>query len=269
MNSRAGDLKMVGTSRDITIKRDSEGIAHVVPVSGGKDSTCLALALNEIEPRLYNYIYTPTGDELPEMMEHLDQLESLLDQPILQFSNGTLASQIEANNMLPNVFARWCTRILKLRPAGKFYQEHAPVVCYVGLRADEYEREGTRPGGDSAAIGTEVAQDFPFRRWGWGLNEVWKFLGEKGVSIPERTDCARCPYQRLGEWYNLWLLHPGIYASAEEDERRYGHTYRSPDRDSWPASLKELRSRFEAGEIPERSLRMMEKRQGMCRACSL
>jgi tRNA(Ile)-lysidine synthase TilS/MesJ len=31
--------------------RDKNGIAHIVPVSGGKDSTCLALALRAIEPR--------------------------------------------------------------------------------------------------------------------------------------------------------------------------------------------------------------------------
>lgn len=251
------------------VKRDENGVAHIVPISGGKDSTCLALALQAWEPRPYTYIYTPTGDELPEMEAHLEKLEQLLGAPIIRLSNGTLASQIKTNNMLPNVFARWCTRILKLIPAGKFYAEHAPVVCYVGLRADEEEREGTRPGGDSTAIGTAVVQDFPFQRWGWGLKEVWQFLNGRGITIPDRTDCARCPYQRLGEWYNLWKYHLEIYLDAENDEKEYGHTYRSPGRDTWPAGLKELREKFEAGEIPERSLRMMENRIGMCRACSL
>lgn len=62
----------------LEIQRDDKGIAHIVPVSGGKDSTCLALALKAWEPRPYNYIYTPTGDELPEMVEHLAKLEKLL-----------------------------------------------------------------------------------------------------------------------------------------------------------------------------------------------
>ncbi len=253
----------------LDVARDSDGVAHIVPVSGGKDSTCLALALKEREPRPYTYIYTPTGDELPEMVAHLSRLERMLGQPIIKLENGTLATQIEANKMLPNVFSRWCTRLLKLRPAGKFYSQFAPVVCYVGIRDDEDEREGTRPGGDSAPVGTEVTQVFPFQHWGWGINDVWSFLDERGITIPERTDCARCPYQRLGEWYNLWLQHPEIYASAEGDEEKWGHTYRSPQRDTWPADLRGLRELFEAGTIPERSLRMMEKRRGMCRACSL
>lgn len=251
-----------------SILRDSDGIAHIVPVSGGKDSTCLALALLEREPRPYNYVFTPTGDELPAMDAHMENLERMLGRSIIRLTNGTLASQIVANRMLPNFRARWCTRLLKLRPFGKFYTEHAPVACYVGIRDDEDEREGTRPGGDSAAVGADVRQVFPFQHWGWGIDEVWEFLDKRGVDIPERTDCARCPYQKLGEWYNLWVNHPEIYADAQLDEELYAHTFRSPGRDSWPASLAELRDRFERGDIPERSLRMMENRRDMCSVCS-
>jgi 3'-phosphoadenosine 5'-phosphosulfate sulfotransferase (PAPS reductase)/FAD synthetase len=264
--SEAKPMECVISVHDMA--RDEYGIAHIVPVSGGKDSTCLALALKEREPRPYTYVYTPTGDELPEMEAHMLNLEKLLGQPIIRITNGTLASHIEAESMLPNVFARWCTRLLKLRPAGKFYAQVAPVVCYVGIRDDEDEREGMRPGGDSASVGSDVSQVFPFQRWGWGIEEIWKFLDERLVTIPERTDCARCPYQKLGEWYNLWETYPEIYADAINDEQRYGHTFRSPGRDTWPASLAELAKRFESGEKPERSLRMMEKRRGMCSVCA-
>lgn len=251
------------------VQRDENGIAHIVGLSFGKDSTAMALALMEREPRAYTFVCTPTGDELPEMVAHMMRVEEMLGCAVVKLTNGTLASQIEANHMLPNCFARWCTRLLKLRPFGEFMAAYAPVVAYVGLRADEDEREGTRPGGDSAPIGTQVTQDFPFQRWGWGIDEVWAYLNSRGVTVPDRTDCARCPYQKLGEWYNLWANHPTIYASAEADEKKWGHTYRSPQRDTWPASLEELRKRFEAGDKPKRSLQMMETRAGMCRACTL
>lgn len=251
------------------VQRDENGIAHVVGISGGKDSVCLALALKEREPRPYSYVFTPTGDELPEMVAHMKRVEEMLGAPIIELTNGTLANVIEDNKALPSFRMRFCTRTLKLKPAGQFFESIAPVIAYVGLRSDEDAREGTRPGGDSASIQTDVQQDFPFQRWGWGLTEVWAFLGERGVTIPERTDCARCPYQKLGEWWKLWRDHPEIYADAEAQEAHYGHTFRSPGRDTWPASLAELRQRFEAGDKPEISLRMMESRKGMCRACSM
>lgn len=249
--------------------RDNSGVAHLVCLSGGKDSTALSIALKEREPRAYTYVWTPTGDELPDMVQHMSNLERLLDTELVRLTNGTLASQIEDNRMIPNVFARWCTRLLKLKPFGKYVALYAPAVAYVGLRADEDSREGTRPGGDSAPVGTDIRQDFPFQRWGWEEADVRGLLLERGIVVPERTDCARCPYQRLGEWYMLWLNHPTIYASAEADEARWGHTYRTSTRDSWPAGLRELRERFEAGDIPQRSLDMMAKRAGMCRACTL
>jgi len=253
----------------VEILRDNNGVAHIVGLSGGKDSVCLAFALKEREPRPYTYICTPTGDELPPMVEHMKRIEALLGQPILRLTNGTLKTMIDDQQMLPNCHARFCTRILKLRPAGEFYAKAAPCVAYIGLRADEDEREGTRPGGDSASIKCDVQQDFPLQRWGWEIDDVYRYLRDMGIEIPERTDCARCPYQRLGEWYVLWRDYPEIYTDAEADEARFGHTYRSPRRDSWPAGLTELRKLFEAGKKPEVSLRMMEKRTNMCRACSL
>ena len=251
------------------ILRDDEGVAHIVAISGGKDSTCLALALKEKEPRPYNYMFTPTVDELPEMVEHMKKLEQLLDAPIISLTNGNLNSIIKENKMIPTFYSRFCTRILKLRPASEFYSALDPVVAYVGIRNDEDERAGMRPGRDSASIKTNISNDFPFQRWEWDEEDVWSYLNDKGVSIPKRTDCARCPFQKLGEWYNLWKEYPLIYHEAEIQEEHYEHTFRSAQRDTWPAGLKELRERFEEGEIPTISLRMMEERDNMCRVCSL
>lgn len=251
------------------VERDADGVAHIVGISGGKDSVCLALALQDKEPRPYTYIYTPTGNELPEMVAHIANVERLLGAKIHPVTNGTLVSIIHREKMIPNYRSRFCTRILKLIPAGRLYEAVQPCVAYVGLRADEDEREGTRPGGDSASIKSKVTQDFPFQRWGWGIDEVRAFLADRGVEIPERTDCAWCFWQKLGEWYNLWFHHIDIWMEGEAIEDQYGFTFRSPERDTWPASMRGLRQRFEAGDIPERSLRMMEKRSGMCRQCSL
>lgn len=35
----------------MNLQRDPDGVLHIVPVSGGHDSTCTALLLREREPR--------------------------------------------------------------------------------------------------------------------------------------------------------------------------------------------------------------------------
>lgn len=249
--------------------RDENGIAHIVGLSGGKDSTALAVWLSENEPRPYNYVCTPTGDELPEMQQHWRNLERLLGQPLIQLENEGLALLNQRMKALPNFRMRYCTRILKLKPYGAFIKAAQPAISYIGLRADEEEREGATHGGDFVAKTDEIQQRYPLRELGWHEEDVLQFLMERQIRIPRRTDCARCFYQTVGEWYLLWKEHPEIYADVEREEAEIGFTYRSDGRDTWPAGTKELREQFESGMIPERSLKMMERRKGMCRACTL
>lgn len=90
--------------------------------------------------------------------------------------------------------------------------------------------------------------------------------------MPARTDCAVCFFQRLGEWYRLWLDYPEEWARGEEAERLTGHTFRSAGRDSWPASMEGLRREFEAGRVPtsELQLQMFDSiAESKCRMCSI
>lgn len=61
---------------------DTRAPKHVVGLSGGKDSTAMALWLVENEPREYEFICNETGNELPEMQEHWRKLEVVLGAPI-------------------------------------------------------------------------------------------------------------------------------------------------------------------------------------------
>ncbi len=116
--------------------------SHVVALSGGKDSTALALRLRELHPdRDFIWFCTPTGDELPEMVAHWKYLESVLG-PITRVQNRTLDEWIEDFGALPNWRQRWCTRLLKIEPCLAFLAKLTKPVLYVGLRADEEQRKG-------------------------------------------------------------------------------------------------------------------------------
>ena len=248
----------------MNISRDADGVAHIVALSGGKDSTAMALMLQEREPRPYAFVCTPTGDELPAMFEHWRKLGKTLGSPLISLQAETLERCVERNRAIPNWRMRFCTRELKIEPFQAFLLKASPAISYVGLRADEDDREGARYHDK-----LNIEQRFPLREWGMGIEDVYQCLNNFGVNIPERTDCARCFFQRLGEWWVLWKKYPDIYADAEQQEERMGATWRSLGRDTWPAPLCELRQLFEAGKRPEISLRMMEKRKMMCRRCSM
>lgn len=131
----------------------------------------------------------------------------------------------------------------------------------------ERDAESEREGGDYADV-PGVTTCFPLREWGWGVGDVLSYLEQRGVIIPERTDCARCFYQTLGEWWRLWKDHPASYADAEADEARTGHTWRSPGRDDWPTSLADLRAHFEAGHMPRGNPAQRDMFRTQCRVCS-
>lgn len=245
---------------------------HVVALSGGKDSTCLALLLKEREPRDYEYVYTPTGNEPPEMVAHWLRLGKLLGKPLTAITHPAgLDGLIFQQKAIPNFRQRWCTRMLKIEPYAKWLIANSPCVSYVGLRADEEAREG----GDYLDI-PGAAMRFPLREWGMNERDVFAWLAERGIEIPKRTDCLVCFWQRLIEWWEFWHEafvansepHKKAWQMGEAQERIVGHTFRSESRDTWPASMEGLRWEFEKGRIP-RDTRKDKFGELKCRVCRL
>jgi len=243
---------------------------HVVAFSGGKDSTAMVLRMREVWPRLqFRVICTPTGDELPELNDHWKSVEEMIGVPIERITNRTLDEWIQDFGALPNWRQRWCTRLLKIEPCLGFLSRlrrssgHDPVL-YVGLRADEEARKGI--------YSEQVQTRFPLREWGWGLKEVQGYLARRGVSIPGRTDCARCYGQRLIEWFHLWRDYPERFNLALRQEKETGHTFRSPQRDQWPTALADLAVAFKSGKKPpgyKAQVSLPFGAANACRVCSL
>ena len=240
---------------------------HVVALSGGKDSTAMALMLAEREPRNYLYLCTPTGDEPDEMFAHWRKLGELLGSPVVPLMRpGGLDRVIAEQKMLPNFRPRFCTRILKIEPYRAWLTQNTPCTSYVGLRADE---EGRAGGAYSDIPG--VSMRFPLREWGMNEADVWACLDAKGVAIPRRTDCKRCYHQRIGEWFLFWEEDKKGWMHGENQEIAMGATFRSPGRDTWPVSMKGLREAFEGGRIPKSVEREKSRYReaGACRVCTL
>jgi len=237
---------------------------HIGAISGGKDSTAMALRLTELHPQIaFTWVCTPTGNEPEAWFAHMKALRERIGPIVPIMRPGGLDGLIRQYNALPNWRQRWCTRRLKIEPFATYLAQNTPALFYVGLRADEEEREG----GDYQNV-PNVEMVYPMREWGWGIDDVYSYLRSRDQSIPTRTDCRLCFFQQLIEWWDLWKEDPEGYAQGEMYEELTGHTFRSPGRDTWPAALKDLRIEFENGRVPRGAQRDMLKTM-QCRVCRL
>jgi hypothetical protein len=237
-------------------------LKHVIALSGGKDSTAMALRLREVEPHDYTYLTILVGNELPEHFEHLANLEKLLQTKLTYIHpygpGDNLEYLIHTMKHIPSQRSRWCTRLLKIAPTKLYLMHLGAAIQYVGLRADEPQRPGLYD------LPPRIHQRWPLREWGWSADDCWDYLKDHDVKIPKRTDCAWCWGQRLAEWKQLLDEHPDIYERAVVIEDTYHHTFRSPARDTWPAPLKLLRDAFRSGR-PLRGEHCSDR----CRVCRL
>ena len=95
----------------------AEVTRHICGISGGKDSSALAVYLRNKVPAL-EYFFCDTGAELPETYEYLTRLEVLLRKPIsrLNARRGFDHWFEVFRGTLPSPQMRWCTKNLKIKP---------------------------------------------------------------------------------------------------------------------------------------------------------
>lgn len=196
---------------------------HVVMLSGGKDSTALALYLRDRHPeRHFEYVFCDTHKELPETYEYLARIEACLEQPIERLSSRHGERGFDHylkiyGDFLPSPKQRWCTRQLKIEP----FERHVgndPTLLYVGLRADERR---------SGYISTKenIRAVFPFKEDGIDKAAVMRILDESGVGLPSyyewrsRSGCYFCFFQRKDEWIGLAENHPDLFEQAKAYEK--------------------------------------------------
>lgn len=114
----------------------------ITSVSGGKDSTAMALAMREAEIPC-RYVFADTQWEAPETYEQLATLERVLGVTIDRVSHpGGMLAGVAENGGFPSYVRRWCTRLLKMEPLRAHHDRvaeecDADTVNVVGVRAEE------------------------------------------------------------------------------------------------------------------------------------
>jgi 3'-phosphoadenosine 5'-phosphosulfate sulfotransferase (PAPS reductase)/FAD synthetase len=195
-------------------------VRHVCGISGGKDSSALAIYLRNRVPEM-EYFFCDTGAELPETYEYLNRLEVVLGKPIERLNSARgFDHWFEVyRGALPSPQMRWCTRLMKIKPLEDWLGDD-PATSYVAIRSDERNRKGyvsTKP---------NIQAIFPFIDDDVDQDGVMRILDEAGVGLPEyykwrtRSGCYFCFFQRKAEWVGLADHHPDLFQKAVAIEQK-------------------------------------------------
>lgn len=197
-----------------------DSIRHICGISGGKDSSALAIYLRDEVPEM-EYFFCDTGAELPETYEYLTRLEVILGKSIVRLNaQRGFDHWFEVfRGTLPSPQMRWCTKNMKIKPIEEWVG-NAPALSYVAIRVDESNRKGyisTKP---------NIQTRFPFIEDEIDHDGVMRILANAGIGLPAyyewrtRSGCYFCFYQRKAEWIGLADRHPDLFERAVAIEQK-------------------------------------------------
>ena len=247
----------------------AQKIRHVLGLSGGKDSSALAVYMRDRVPEM-EYFFSDTGKELQETYDFLDRLEAFLGKPIVRLNmNADANSNRDFDHwltvyggLLPSSQIRWCTVNLKIRPFEEYVGEDK-AYHYIAIRADE-DRIGYKPPSISAL--RNIEPKYPFKEDGITKEDVYRILEESGLGLPDyykwrtRSGCYFCFFQRKSEWVGLLEQHPDLFELAKGYEKFNSET---GERFTWcqGESLEELSQPERIAEIKANTEKAMASKK--------
>ena len=236
-------------------------IRHVLGLSGGKDSSALAVYMRDRVPDM-EYFFSDTGKELPETYEYLDKLEAFLGKPIVRLNMHDDPNEDRGFDhywkyvyygLLPSSQVRWCTVDLKIRPFEEYIGEDK-AYHYIAIRADE-DRVGYKPPKISSL--PNIQPKYPFKEDSITKTDVYRILEENGIGLPNyyewrtRSGCYFCFFQRKSEWVGLLEKHPHLFELAKVYEETPNKNAKTGEQFTWcqGESLAELSQPERIAEI--------------------
>lgn len=201
----------------------SRPIRKILGLSGGKDSTALAVYMHKYKKvKDIEFFFCDTGCELPETYEFIEKIKAKLGihieylKPELPFET-LLKGRFKG--FLPSAKQRWCTVHLKIIPLEKWIGTDT-AISYIGIRADE-DRDGYISSKDN------ITPNYPFKEDGLTKKDIFRILEESGIGLPKyyewrsRSGCYFCFFQQKYEWVMLSERHPDLFLKAMEFETNH------------------------------------------------
>lgn len=224
----------------------------VLSLSGGKDSTALALEWlkrhqqDPVTYPLHEVMYCDVGMEFPAMVEHINHLEKIFVAAGIKFTklqpkksfeylmfehwpkfkpNGKYKNQ---GYSWPGPQSRWCTKEKTgvLDGYTNKLQKKWKVIKLVGLAADEKHRLERKNN-------QNPNHRHPLIDWGWSEADCLQYCYAAGFDwgglyeLFGRVSCWCCPLNSLDELRKLRTHFPDLWARLLDMEHRTWKTFRA------------------------------------------
>jgi len=189
----------------------------------------MLLMMLERGEEIHSAVFFDTGWEFPAMHAHMDQLEAMVDVPIVRlvpersfdywmFEHPAIARKGPNKGKVhrigsgwPSPIRRWCTR-RKVDAINKYTREISGAVQCIGYAADEVKRHGS----PSKEL-QKKKHRFPLVEWGITEAQALEYCKNKGFEwgglyeVFDRVSCFCCPLKKLGELRALRTHFPDLW----------------------------------------------------------
>lgn len=194
-------------------------VVVVCSISGGKDSTAMALYLKE-QSIEHHRVFADTGWEHPLVYEHVNELKKHLG-PIhwVKGTVGGMEALVLKKGMFPSKTRRFCTEELKIKPILMFIEKVAAdpditVVNTVGIRALESVARKSMPEWEwNHKMGVWVWRPLIT----WTVEDVLVMHHRHGVDV---NPLYRLGFGRVGCWPCVFSNKKNIARIADMDPER-------------------------------------------------
>lgn len=196
--------------------------SNVLSYGAGVNSTALAILLIN-EGWKGEIVFADTGTEWPDTYCFMDYFENEWLRPCgfgimrlkglpwqtkgrKEIQGCSLIDYCEDAHVIPLAAVRWCSSAWKVEPTKRYTNGNRGML---GIAADEAHRrkEAIRPLVDR----------------GIDRQRCIDIIAAEGLSIPRKSGCYICPFQRDSQWRELWERYPDLFERAmrlEENAKR-------------------------------------------------
>jgi len=136
-------------------------------------------------------VFADTGCEKPATYCHINNMQKLFNIDVVKSNLGNMYDYCFDKKVVPLRMFRWCTDKFKIRPINKWVKDNNldDATKIIGFCAGEENR-----------LKYNENEEYPLFDMGIDKNGCKKIISEVGWSMPPKSGCYICPFQKKMEW---------------------------------------------------------------------